>query len=154
MTIVGGNARTVQRDLGEASHLTLHCRSGNVTIQGYDGNTVQVWANDVGAEAPFEVSRDGSRLRIASPGDDDDTFDFRVRVPENCTLEVHGDDGDVSMESICSTAAVTAVSGDVMVSHATGTFNLTTADGDISILNSNGTCFLRAADGDVPVHGG
>src|SRR5216110_3384883 len=65
-------------ELGAGGHINIHSVSGNVTINGYDGNVVLVTAIKEGRD------RDRVEVEDLSSGD---RIELRSRYPEHCNCD-------------------------------------------------------------------
>jgi DUF4097 and DUF4098 domain-containing protein YvlB len=147
-------------EIGQGGSIKVHSVSGNVTVSGYEGETILVLG--------FKEGRDRDRVWVED-NSGGNSVDVRSRYPENCDcnasirFEVKVPRGNYKFDAISSTSGdveVTGVSGDlrarstsgnVTVSGVSGAVNANSTSGDVHVGEVNGTVNARSTSGDVVV---
>jgi DUF4097 and DUF4098 domain-containing protein YvlB len=129
--------------LGAGGDIRIGNVSGNVTIAGYDGDSVVVTAVKEGPD------RDKVEIEDKSTGD---RVDIGVRYPERCNCHV-----DVRFEVKVPRSIsydfrhIASVSGDVEVSSVTGKLHASSVSGTVRVKDVSGSVSATAVSGNVEV---
>ena len=135
--------------------LLLHCRSGNVSIKGWDQNEIEIKgdrASDavdvaiVGEDQKVTVQTHLLRERL-SP--EEARVDFEIRVPRQATVRVESERGDIVIENVEGNVTVEGVSSGIRLSRLKGNVTARTLDGPIVIQFSEGYIKADSISGNV-----
>ena len=129
--------------LAAGSEVRIGNISGNVTVTGYDGDSVVVNAIKDGPD------RDKVEIEDKSAGD---RVDIGVKYPEHCNCRV-----DVRFEVKVPRSIsynfrhISSVSGDVEVSGVTGKLHASSVSGNVQVKDVTGSVNASAVSGNVEV---
>jgi len=162
-----GSSADFQRTytIAPGSQIRIWTISGDVVIQGYDGQDIVVTG--------FTVGRDRDRVQILdTSGPDridlgvryardcrcDASVNFKVRVPRTVSYSydrVLSVSGDVSLTDVTGQIKAESTSGDVMIKNVSGVVSATTTSGsvDVSIgrIEGSGSMRFSSTSGSVRV---
>jgi DUF4097 and DUF4098 domain-containing protein YvlB len=150
-------------ELGAGGRITVTNMSGDVTVTGYDGNTVLVTGRRTGPD------KDVVEIVDRSSGND---IEIGVKYPRNCNCDASVDfivqvprstryvfekiasmSGDVRVEGVTGAVHATAMSGDVRVGVVDGTVEATAMSGDVEVdidrLEGSGDLTFTSMSGNV-----
>lgn len=130
-------------ELGGGGSIRIGNVSGDVSVAGYEGETVQV----IG----YKEGRDQDKVWVedtSSAG----SVNVKVRYPENCNCQASirfevkvPQGGNYKFEKISS------VSGNVDVANVSGELNASSVSGNVSVKNINGPVKANSVSGNVEV---
>lgn len=136
--------------------------SGDIKINGYGGETVQVTATKEGRDADrveIEDLSSGNRveLRVKYPQNCncDASVNFEVQVPKSTKFQfdkIATASGDISLEEVTGDIDAKSASGDVRVVNSSGDIDVATASGDVLVDDAEGLVSAKTASGDVKVN--
>jgi DUF4097 and DUF4098 domain-containing protein YvlB len=152
-------------DLRPGGRVTVTNMSGDVTVRGYDGESVVVTGTRRGADAEKVEIEDNSSgnevdlgVRYPRNCDCDASVDFVVQVPRSASFDfakIASMSGDVRIEGVTGSVRATAMSGDVHVGDVVGTVEATAMSGDLEVavtrLEGEGDLKFTSMSGDVVV---
>jgi lia operon protein LiaG len=129
--------------IGAGGAVNIRNVSGDVTVTGYNGDTITVTAYKEGPD------RDQVTIEDASGGSN---VDVRARYPENCNCNVSVR-FDVKVPSGINYRydSITSVSGDVHISNVKGDLHAKSVSGDVSVKGAAGAVNAASVSGDVEV---
>ncbi len=129
--------------VGAGGGVNIRNISGDVTVTGYNGDTITVTAYKEGPD------RDQVTIEDSSGGNN---VDVRARYPENCNCNVSVR-FDVKVPSGISYRydSISSVSGDVQVSSVKGELHAKSVSGDVSVKGAAGAVNAASVSGDVEV---
>jgi lia operon protein LiaG len=129
--------------IGAGGAVNIRNVSGDVTVTGYNGDTITVTAYKEGPD------RDQVTIEDSSGGNN---VDVRARYPENCNCNVSVR-FDVKVPSGISYRydSITSVSGDVNISNVRGDLHVKSVSGDVSVKGAAGAVNAGSVSGDVEV---
>ncbi len=160
-------AQTESREAGDVSFklarggkVSISNRSGDVTVQGWDRDTVEARAVDVetSERAPIQaIEATTSRIRLVISGGEARRHgrDVRVdvKVPRYADIElVESREGALSISDIEGSVTVGRGTGDVVINRV-GALRLSRATGDTRITGVKGDCSVRSNTGSVTASG-
>ncbi len=129
--------------LAPGGHILISAISGDITVEGYEGKTVEIVARKKGVDQEKIEIRDSSfgnriELRPYHPGlrSGKTSVDFEVRVPQAIRY---------------SFRRLSSFSGDVQVSNITGLIRIESTRGDVRIKGVTGVISAASASGNVLV---
>jgi DUF4097 and DUF4098 domain-containing protein YvlB len=148
-------------ELAAGGHINIHSVSGNVTINGYNGNAVLVTAIKEGRD------RDRVEVEDLSSGD---RIDLRSRYPEHCNCDasinftvqvprgvkynfdkIGSASGDIEIRGVAGEINGRSASGDVTVEEVQGNIAAASASGNVRVSKAVGTVNAHSASGNVEV---
>lgn len=157
-------AQDFQRNfnLGAGGSVNVRNISGNVVVNGYDGQAIVVTATKQGRD------RDRVNIEDRSTGN---MVDVRVDYPDrcnNCDVEIHFDvkvprgiaykfnsfssvSGDVSVTGVTGDLSAKTVSGETTVNNVSGSVNASSVSGDVHVGKVEGIVSAKSTSGDVEV---
>jgi lia operon protein LiaG len=129
--------------IGAGGAVNIRNISGDVTVTGYNGDTITVTAYKDGPD------RDQVTIEDSSGGNN---VDVRARYPENCNCNVSVR-FDIKVPSGISYRydSITSVSGDVQISNVKGDLHVKSVSGDVSVSGVAGAVNAASVSGDVEV---
>lgn len=147
--------------LPEGGGISVQNISGDVTVTGYDGQTVQVLGYKEGRDrerVTIEESLAGNNLSV------------HIRYPRNCNCQasvrfdvkvprarnfnfdsITSVSGDVEISGVAGKIDAKSVSGNVVVHKATGSVEAKSTSGNVRISEINGSVNAASVSGDVEV---
>lgn len=147
--------------LSAGGSITIKNVSGDVQVNGYDGDAVVVNGYREGRDRDMVEVEDrsgGNRVdvgvRYPSPCNCDASVRFEVRVPRSLTVEIDKistASGDIEVTDVRGQVTVSTASGDVLVKDVNGRINASTASGEMRVQNVVGEVSAQSASGDVEV---
>jgi DUF4097 and DUF4098 domain-containing protein YvlB len=153
-------------DAGKKGTLTLSNINGDVTITGYDGNTIEVdavkYANSQERLDQIEIksSMKNEHVVIEVDFEDHDDWDhdghasveFKIRVPSGTRIdEVELVNGDLDLDGIAGEVDASSVNGDVTARTLSGAVQLSAVNGDVelAVTGAVDTIRLHSVNGTV-----
>ncbi len=147
-----------------AGRLVLRNTRGDVRLSRSGDGQVRVralrrvWAPDqreaerLVERLSIEIREEGEALIVEGPGarpfHERIRVDFDIEVPERLSVEVHLVRGDVHVETLTQTLAVSVVKGDLHVDGCAGIAAQVTS-GDVSVRHCGGDAAIHTTRGDV-----
>lgn len=147
--------------LAAGKKINIDIASGDIIVNGYDGDEVRVTA--------YKKGRDRDRIEIQDMSDSDG-INLRLRYPENCRCEVstlfeiqvprgvsyrfhrlNTASGSVKVSSVRGDIQAQSASGNVVITDASGQIIASTASGNVNISRLVGAANAQAASGNVNV---
>jgi DUF4097 and DUF4098 domain-containing protein YvlB len=148
-------------EVGSGGVISVRNVSGDVSVTGYEGETVLVTGTKEGRDA------DKIWVEDLSSGNN---VNVRVRYPENCNCNasirfevkvprggsykfdaISSVSGDVDVSSVAGDLTAKSVSGNVMVRNITGAVRATSVSGNVNVGEINGTATAKSTSGNVEV---
>ncbi len=145
LAAAGLAAQDFQRSyqLRESGYVRIRNISGDVSVNGYSGETVLVTAYKEGRDRDRVEIEDRSSedrvdilVRYPESGSTDASVNFEVRIPESLALNLEG---------------ISSVSGNVEIAGVTGRIKADSVSGDVTVTGVVGTVSASAVSGDVLV---
>jgi DUF4097 and DUF4098 domain-containing protein YvlB len=143
------------------SVISLYTFSGDIAVNGYDGDTVNVTILKKGRDqnlATIEDQSDATGISIKAHGPAngraDASVSFLVEVPRNIKYrfkELKCTSGSLKLNSLTGDVEAQTTSGDVRIQDLKGSANASTASGGIRIIGMQGTASANTAGGSVNV---
>jgi Toastrack DUF4097 len=147
-------------EIGQGGSISVRNVSGDVTVTGYEGETVLVLG--------FKEGRDRDLVRVEdnSAGN---KLDVRARYPENCDCNasirfevkvprvnykfdaISSTSGDVEVTGVIGDLRARSTSGNVSVRGVNGAVNASSTSGNVHVGEINGTVSGRSTSGNVEV---
>ncbi len=129
--------------IAAGGHIKVRNISGNVTVTGYDGNSIIVTAVKEGRD------RDLVNVEDRSSGD---TIDLAVRYPQKGNANASVDfDVRVPRSVEYNFDRLSSVSGNVQVAGVTGRLKVESVSGNVDVKGVSGIVSASAVSGDVNV---
>jgi hypothetical protein len=147
--------------IGPGGSINIHSVSGNIEMEAYDGDGVQVSA--------FKEGRDRDQVEIEDLSDGN-SVNFRTHYPQHCNCDasvrftvrvprgveynidqLSSASGNIEVKGIKGTVHARSASGDVKIEDAAGAINASTASGEVQVKNVVGSVNARSASGNVEV---
>jgi hypothetical protein len=129
--------------IASGGHLKIRNISGDVTVTGYNGDTIVVTATKQGRDRDLVTIEDRSAgdmvdltVRYPQTGNANASVDFDIRVPRS--VEYNFD-------------RISSVSGNVSVSGATGRLKVESVSGNVEVKDVSGIVSAAAVSGNVMV---
>lgn len=117
--------------------------SGDVTVTGYDGQTVLV--------AGYKEGRDREQVTIEEILSGSD-LSIRIRQPEHCNCQASVRfEVRVPRASRYRFDSITSISGNVEVRDVTGEIDAKSVSGNVAVLNATGSVEAKSTSGNVRV---
>jgi len=146
---------------GPEGSVSIHNISGDIQVNGYDGESIQVKGFKEGKDrdrVQVEDHSNGNRveLGVSYPrnGNCDASIRFQIDVPRGVRYKFDSlstASGDIAVTGATGDVKVDSASGDVRIKDVSGTIHASTASGDVSITNVKGPVSANSASGDVDV---
>ncbi len=163
LSLTDAFAQDFQRSyrLGADGTVSIKNVSGDVKIQGYEGDAVQVSAFKEGPDREVVEIEDKSTGNTVDLGvryprncNCDASVRFEVRVPRNVRYNfnrVTTASGDISLADLTGRVSVSTASGNVTVNDVSGEISASSASGNVRVGEIRGTVNASTASGDVNV---
>jgi len=145
--------------LADGGRISIASVSGDISVTGYNGTTVQVSAYREGRDAnAVEIIDESSgnsvvfRVQYPREGSYDASVRFAVQVPQHSRYQFNSlttASGDIEVTGVAGDLNAKTASGDLTISQVEGTVNVSTASGDVRVLDVAGLVSARTASGDV-----
>lgn len=131
--------------------------SGDVTVTGYDGNSIRVTAEmSSSLQAQIEESSTTDSLQIKvkynSNCSSDCSVNFKVQVPKSIAYNYEGIasvSGDITIKGATGRLKASSASGDILVESFNGDVKASSASGDLRLEDIQGSVKANSASGDV-----
>ncbi len=163
-------AGEIRHTIGATGTFVLRTVSGNVEIEGTDGDEAIVRAkggNGHGGMPPLTVERTENALRVEPERRASGLFgtslgrlgvasvDFRVLVPRSARVEISAVSADVAGRDLHGDQSYREVSGDLTLDDVSGRIALTTVSGDASVMATQPMeVNATTTSGDIEIAGG
>ncbi|PGF15168.1 hypothetical protein CP556_02870 [Natrinema sp. CBA1119] len=155
----------------DLSSLSLSAENGSVTVEGEQGDTVELRGHkaapteDALESLSIETSRDDGRLAVETRQEDvpflfgpDPKLDLEATVPDgvrvtraattNGDVEVRDVTGELTADTTNGEIDVQGVDGALVADSTNGSVRVTGVDGDVRADTTNGDIDITVADGD------
>ncbi len=149
-------------DVKSGGSLTVRGISGDVDIQSWDKNVVEVRelmrinvftkeeAEEVLDRAASNYSHTSNHVRISGRGSERwIRRQLEIKVPEKFDLEVRVSQGDVFLSGVNGLSLLQSSNGDIEAMNAGGDLDVQTSAGDLRIENLDGDLEARTSGGDI-----
>ena len=149
--------RTVEESypLAAGGRVEISNISGDVTVGGWSGDTVEIDARLEDGVEELAVSASGSRLSIEVELErrvrNNGSAWLTVRIPSTADLEVETVSANISVEDVAGEVSLEAVSGKVEVSGSPASLEATSVSGDVVAASTGGRSELETVSGDIIV---
>ena len=147
--------------LTDGGGISVQSISGDVTVTGYDGQTVQVMGYKEGRDrekVTIEESLSGNNLSIRSRYPKNcncrASVRFDVKVPRERNFRfdsISSVSGDVEVSGVTGIVDAKSVSGNVVVREAAGSVEAKSTSGDVRVTEIKGSVNAASVSGDVDV---
>ncbi len=149
--------------LGAGAQIHISNVAGDITVAGYDGNTIKVEGFKEGSDRERVQIEDTSsadrlELKVLYPHNSDGSVDFKILVPkaiEYSFERISSVSGNVEMTEVMGSIKAESVSGNVSVRDVTGILNASTVSGnviaEIAKLQGTGDMKFSSISGNVLV---
>lgn len=88
---------------------------------------------------------------VTAQGPDDAVVFFLVRAPRGAVLDLHANNGSVSVHNVDGNITATTQNGPIAIKRSSGTINADAQNGPISLAGESGTVKLSAQNGPITV---
>ncbi len=148
-------------EIGAGGSVNVRNVSGNVTVTGYEGETILVLG--------FKEGRDRDRVSVED-NSSGNIVDVRARYPENCDCNasinfevkvprggnykfdaISSVSGDVEVTGVNGPLRAKSVSGNVTVKGITGAVNASSVSGNVHVGENNGEVSGKSTSGNIEV---
>ncbi len=147
--------------IGSNGSISIKNVSGDISINGYDGDAVVVNGRRVGRDmekVEIEDRSSGNRVelgvRYPSQCNCDASVNFEVRVPRSTSVQidkVSTASGNIEIKGVRGEISVSTASGNVLVQDTNGRVHASTASGEMSVKDVVGEVSAQSASGNVEV---
>ncbi|MFN0086901.1 MAG: DUF4097 family beta strand repeat-containing protein [Blastocatellia bacterium] len=148
-------------ELGAGSGISVRNISGDVSVTGYEGETILVLGYKEGRDrekVTIEESQTGGGLSIRARYPENCNCNasvrFEVRVPRATGYKfdtISSISGDVEMSGVAGEVHAKSVSGNVTVRNASGPVEAKSTSGNVIVGEINGTVTAKSVSGNVDV---
>jgi len=135
--------------------------SGEINVQGYEGNSVIVEAFKTGRDREHvEIVDRSSENRVdldvhyPERGSSDAGVNFQVRVPRGTHYRfetIRSVSGNVSLRDVTGHVVAVSISGSIEVANADGMISATATSGNVNVTNISGMVSATSISGNVNV---
>lgn len=163
LVAVAASAQDFQRsfNLGAGGSVNVRNISGDVIVNGYDGQAVIVTATKTGRDRDkvnIEDRSSGSAVDVRVDYPDrcecDVDVRFDVKVPRNIAYKFNSFSsvsGNVTVTGVTGELIAKTVSGETTVNNVNGSVNATSVSGDVHVGKVEGTVSAKSTSGEVEV---
>lgn len=163
LVAVAASAQDFQRsfNLGAGGSVNVRNISGDVIVNGYDGQAVIVTATKTGRDRDKVNIEDRSSggtvdVRVDYPDrcDCDVEVRFDVKVPRNIAYKFNSFSsvsGNVTVTGVTGELIAKTVSGETTVNNVNGSVNATSVSGNVHVGKVEGTVSAKSTSGEVEV---
>ena len=134
-------------EVSRGDRLRLEHLEGEVHISVWEREQVQI-VGQSGRDRAFRIGTQG-RLHRVRPARETRSGSYRVRVPTWLTVEVQGQELDVTARGLRAGVTIRAAEGDVRVQDVDGPVEVTSVDGEIIVSNVRGSVVVETSDDDI-----
>ncbi len=148
-------------ELGAGGVINVKNISGDVSVMGYEGETILVVGFKEGRDrdrVTIEESQTGNGLSIRARYPENCNCDasvrFEVKVPRSSSYKfdaISSISGDVEMNGVAGEIHARSISGNVTVRNASGPVDAKSTSGNVIIGEINGTASAKSVSGNVDV---
>jgi DUF4097 and DUF4098 domain-containing protein YvlB len=135
--------------------------NGGVQVQGWDKDTYSVTAckaadaSSNNAEQLFsqiKLSVENGRVSVSGPSDHDDwTVFLLVRAPKSANLELHANNGPLSIYDLDGKLVARAINGPISLQGFSGDADISAENGPIDLTGNSGKLRLHTENGPISV---
>jgi DUF4097 and DUF4098 domain-containing protein YvlB len=148
-------------ELGAGGAINIKNVSGDVSLTGYEGETIlvvgykegrdrdKVWVEDTSTAGSVNV-----RARYPENCDCNASIRFEVKVPRGGTYKfenISSVSGDVDVTGVAGELHAKSISGNVTVKRITGPVDAKSVSGNVLVGENNGTVNAKSTSGNVEV---
>jgi hypothetical protein len=162
MSKATGIATTLEHRIGPRGRFSLRQASGDILIQGVEGDTVRVKALDGKPLSEiFDIELGDDRVDVHQRGGFDlgmrlfsrgSGADLRIEVPHGATVAVDTGSADIDATDLSGTKSFRTASGEVSLNRFAGGVEVETVSGEIEIDGSAPVDLaLKSVSGDIGV---
>ncbi len=156
-TALPASARRIEKHFKVDGHpiVAIHSPNGTVTVKAWTKSEVLVIAEipsdraDLGAFQNGDRVDIGTRLLTANVSPADVNADYQIDVPENAELQIHNDQGGVSVADVLGDMNVETVAAPVELQDVAGYLTVRTAAGSFSCLRCAGRIEAHSISGNL-----
>ncbi len=133
-----------------SARLQLQNQSGSIKVTAWDRNEMRVHAEH-GTRDEIQINVRGSVVEIdAQRRRGGPAFvDYEITVPRTMSLELSGQETEISVEGVTGAISAESVEGGVTIRGAGGPVEVHTVEGDIVIDGARGTVKVEGVEGDI-----
>jgi DUF4097 and DUF4098 domain-containing protein YvlB len=150
-------AEEVERTIDAAhdGHVEVSNISGEITIQGWKRDSVEVTGTIGRNVEELILERDGDKIlvkvKVPRNGGRGIDSDLHINVPQNSSLNVGTVSADIDVTDVNGEQSLHTVSGDVTTEHAGGDMKAESVSGDVEISGdgADGDIYASTVSGDV-----
>lgn len=152
-------AEEVERTIDAASdgHVEVSNISGEITIQGWKRDSVEVTGTLGRNVEELILERDGDKIlvkvKVPRNGGRAIDSDLHINVPQNSSLNVGAVSADIDVTDVNGEQSLHTVSGDVTTEHAGGEMKAESVSGDVEVSGdgADGDIYASTVSGDVTI---
>jgi hypothetical protein len=144
--------------LSNTSKFSLKNPSGNITIEGTDGNSAEIKVIKQGGDAEdrkaveIRYSTAGGNLTLETDMNHANDIDvtYQIKLPRNLgSVRVEGQSADVELQDIDADIEIRSQSGKVDLTKVMGAVKVETQSGDINVEGANSTVRVNSQSGEI-----
>ncbi len=150
-------AEEVERTIDAAAdgHVQVSNISGEITVQGWKRDSVEVTGTMGRNVEELILERDGDKIlvkvKVPRNGGRGIDSDLHINVPQNSSLNVGTVSADIDVSDVNGEQSLHTVSGDVTTEHAGGEMKAESVSGDVEVSGdgADGDIYASTVSGDV-----
>ena len=147
MTATRDDTRTTEHPIGPDGLVVIRLRSGDVRLQGTDGDRVVVRSRGGRSLRDLDIEPGDGSLSIGTGGH---SADLDLDMPAGASIVVEAASADVSARGLGGDQRYRTTSGDVTLSDVGGAITVEAVSGDVEVTaQGESTLALRTVSGDV-----
>jgi len=141
---VSAQQRELRAPAAPDAVVSITSDNADVRITGYDGDEVVVRVR-TGSIRDVQLTGDRARLRIRNNDDED----LDVRVPRRARVDVHSQNGDLSVSEVTGSVYLESLNGDARISGDARLVEVESVSGDIDVLGRVASIKANTVSGDI-----
>jgi len=147
--------RTVNesRPLAATGTVEIEIISGDITVMGWSGSTVEVTGTVENGVEELEISSGGNRLSISAELErrtrNNGSVYLTIKMPSTANLEIETVSAGISVEDVRGELELESVSGDVEASGETRSLEAAPVSGNVIAVSPAGRSELESVSGNV-----
>ncbi len=140
--------------VSKGDNLDLSTRMGNITIDTWDKNEVNIIVKNV---IDSEISlltmvQSGNKVEVKFKGDDSDRIEFEISIPSKLDLELSTGGGNITLKNdLDGKIDASTAGGNISVKNIIGKADISTAGGNIKVGDINSKADISTAGGNIKV---
>ena len=154
-------AAEIKKDIptGAKPSLLLRNKNGGLTVKTWNRNEIQVIGRPSTDLIEVMIVPSGQKVSVQTFAKGDRTLppdarvDFEIMVPQEATVRVDSERGQVSIENVQGDIAIEGVSNSVVLANSSGHLTVRTVDGPILLRSCNGHVEAHSISGNLSFFG-